>query len=102
LILDPGLGFAKTGVHNWELLARLDVLQGLGFPVLVGASRKSFLGKLLADADGKPRPVEHREDATLAITVLSAQAGAWGVRVHEVRASVDAIAVLEAYRRAGV
>lgn len=100
LILDPGLGFAKTGVHNWELLARLDVLQGLGFPVLVGASRKSFLGRLLADADGKPRPVEQREDATLAITVLAAAAGAWGVRVHEVRASVDAIAVLEAYRRA--
>ncbi|SHN01304.1 dihydropteroate synthase [Cryptosporangium aurantiacum] len=100
LILDPGLGFAKTGVHNWELLARLDVLQELGFPVLIGASRKSFLGTLLADADGKPRPVDQREDATLAITVLSAQAGAWGVRVHEVRQSVDAIAVLEAYRRA--
>jgi len=100
LILDPGLGFAKTGVHNWELLARLDVLQGLGLPVLVGASRKSFLGSLLADAEGKPRPVDQREDATLAITVLSAQADAWGVRVHEVRASVDAIAVVEAYRRA--
>ncbi|GAA3386715.1 dihydropteroate synthase [Cryptosporangium minutisporangium] len=100
LILDPGLGFAKTGVHNWELLARLDVLQGLGLPVLIGASRKSFLGTLLADAAGKPRPVDEREDATLAITVLAAQAGAWGVRVHEVRQSVDAIAVVEAYRRA--
>lgn len=100
LILDPGLGFAKTGVHNWQLLAKLDVLQALGLPVLVGASRKSFLGTLLADGDGKPRPVDQREDATLAITVLSAQAGAWGVRVHEVRASVDAIAVLEAYRKA--
>ncbi|MFG1920553.1 dihydropteroate synthase [Cryptosporangium sp. NPDC048952] len=101
LILDPGLGFAKTGVHNWELLARLDVLQALGFPVLIGASRKSFLGRLLADDEGKPRPVDEREDATLAITVLSAQAGAWGVRVHEVRASVDAISVLDAYRKAG-
>ncbi|MFI5955494.1 dihydropteroate synthase [Cryptosporangium sp. NPDC051539] len=100
LILDPGLGFAKTGVHNWQLLAKLDVLQTLGFPVLIGASRKSFLGKLLADLDGKPRPVDQREDATLAITVLAAQAGAWGVRVHEVRASVDAIAVLNAYREA--
>ncbi|TQS40616.1 dihydropteroate synthase [Cryptosporangium phraense] len=100
LILDPGLGFAKTGVHNWQLLAKLSVLQDLGFPVLVGASRKSFLGRLLADAEGKPRPVDEREDATLAITVLSAQARAWGVRVHEVRASVDAIAVVEAYREA--
>lgn len=101
LVLDPGLGFAKSGVHDWDLLARLDSLQSLGLPVLVGASRKSFLGRLLADADGKPRPVDQREDATVAITVLAAQAGAWGVRVHDVRASVDAIAVVEAYRRAG-
>jgi dihydropteroate synthase len=100
LVLDPGLGFAKTGAHNWALLARLDALQSLGLPVLVGASRKSFLGRLLAGPDGTPRPVDEREDATLAITVLAAQAGAWGVRVHEVRASVDAVAVVEAYRAA--
>jgi dihydropteroate synthase len=100
LVLDPGLGFAKTGAHNWALLARLDALRGLGLPVLVGASRKSFLGRLLAGPDGTPRPVDEREDATLAITVLAARAGAWGVRVHEVRASVDAIAVVEAYQSA--
>ena len=100
LVLDPGLGFAKTGAHNWALLARLDALHGLGLPVLVGASRKSFLGRLLAGPEGTPRPVDEREDATVAITVLAAEAGAWGVRVHEVRANVDAIAVVEAYRRA--
>jgi dihydropteroate synthase len=100
IVLDPGLGFAKTGAHNWALLAGLESLQKLGLPVLVGASRKSFLGRLLAAPDGTPRPVDEREDATLAITVLAARAGAWGVRVHEVRASVDALAVLDAYRAA--
>ena len=55
LVLDPGLGFAKRGAHNWELLAHLDVIAALGHPLLVGASRKSFLGTLLADPDGTPR-----------------------------------------------
>ncbi len=90
LVLDPGLGFAKTGAHNWTLLAHLDVLVELGMPVLVGASRKSFLGRLLAGPDGTPRPTSDREDATTAITALCAEAGVWGVRVHEVRPSVDA------------
>ncbi|MGB3443024.1 MAG: dihydropteroate synthase [Actinophytocola sp.] len=96
LVLDPGLGFAKKGDHNWELLRRLDVLLGLGFPVLVGASRKRFLGTLLADKEGVPRPPDDREDATAAISALVATAGAWGVRVHDVRRSLDAVKVVEA------
>ena len=90
LVLDPGLGFAKTAAHNWTLLAHLDAFVGLGMPVLVGASRKSFLGRLLAGPDGTPRATADREDATTAITALCAAAGAWGVRVHEVQPSVDA------------
>ena len=99
LVLDPGLGFAKNADHNWALLAGLDRIVGLGLPVLVGASRKTFLGKLLAGADGSPRPAEQRDDATLATTVLAAQAGAWGVRVHDAAGSVDAIRTVEAVRR---
>jgi dihydropteroate synthase len=95
LVLDPGLGFAKTGEHNWKLLANLDRLVALGPPLLVGASRKSFLGSLLADDDG-PRPVDERDDATAAITALAAVAGAWGVRVHEVASSADAVRVVAA------
>lgn len=90
LILDPGLGFAKTPAHNWALLARLDALIDLGFPVLIAASRKSFLGVLLAGVDGTPRPVNERESATVAVTTMAGLAGAWGVRVHQVRPSVDA------------
>jgi dihydropteroate synthase len=99
LILDPGLGFAKTAEHNWALLSHLDPLLALGFPVLVGASRKSFLGRLLPGPDGAPRPVDGREAATLATSLLSVQAGAWGVRVHDVRSTVDALAVLAAVER---
>lgn len=90
LILDPGLGFAKTAAHNWALLARLEVLVEVGLPVLVAASRKSFLGSLLVGADGTPRPVDQRESATVAVTTIAGLGGAWGVRVHEVRPSVDA------------
>ena len=96
LILDPGLGFAKTAEHNWRLTARLDALLGLGYPVLFGASRKSYLGALLADPDGTPRPVDQREAATLATTVIAVAAGVWGVRVHDVRSTVDAIKVWQA------
>jgi dihydropteroate synthase len=96
IVIDPGLGYAKTGAHNWTLLAHLDALIDLGFPVLVGASRKSFLGTLLADPDGGPRPPSDREDATTATTVLAALAGAWGVRVHRVRPNVDAATVVAA------
>ena len=100
LVLDPGLGFAKRAEHNWALLAGLDRLVGLGLPVLVGASRKSFLGRLLAGADGVARPAELRDAATLATTVLAAEAGAWGVRVHDAAASVDAVRTVEAVRAA--
>ncbi|WP_460605057.1 dihydropteroate synthase [Jatrophihabitans fulvus] len=100
LVVDPGLGFAKTAAHNWALLAHLPVLEELGLPVLVAASRKSFLGRLLAGADGTPRPVDQREDATVAITAHCAAAGVWGVRVHEVRRSVDAALAVAAIRRA--
>jgi dihydropteroate synthase len=95
LVLDPGLGFAKRGRHNWELLAGLDRLADLGQPLLVGASRKSFLGTLLAGPDGAPRDVAGREAAGTAVTVLLARAGVWGVRVHDVRSCRDALAVVE-------
>jgi dihydropteroate synthase len=95
VILDPGLGFAKRPEHNWELLRDLDPLLELGHRVLVGASRKSFLGRLLADSDGTPRPVDQREHANTALTVLLAQRGVWGLRVHDVRAARDAVRVLE-------
>jgi len=96
LVLDPGLGFAKRAEHNWELLRRLDVLRDLGFPVLVGASRKRFLGSLLADKEGISRPPDGREEASAAISALVAAAGVWGVRVHDVRRSLDAVKVAEA------
>jgi dihydropteroate synthase len=96
IILDPGLGFAKRAEHNWALSAHLDVLVGLGFPVLFGASRKTYLGRLLAGPDGEPRPVGEREAATLATSVLAFAAGVWGVRVHDVRPTVDALAVWRA------
>jgi dihydropteroate synthase len=94
IVLDPGLGFAKTAAHNWELLRGLDRVMGLGFPVLVGASRKSFLGSLLAGRDSSPRPVDEREYAGTALTVLLARTGVWGVRVHDVRAHRDALRVV--------
>ncbi|MGC4811323.1 dihydropteroate synthase [Micromonospora sp. DT228] len=93
LIVDPGLGFAKTAAHNWELSARLPELLDLGCPLLFGASRKSYLGGLLAAPDGTPRPTAQREAATVATSLLAVAAGAWGVRVHDVRATVDALAV---------
>ena len=101
LIIDPGLGFAKTGEHNWALLRALPEFVDTGIPVLVGASRKRFLGTLLADADGEPRPPDGRETATAVISALAALHGAWGVRVHDVRASVDALKVVEAWTDPG-
>jgi dihydropteroate synthase len=98
LVIDPGLGFAKTAGHNWELLRRLPELETLGVPILVGSSRKSFLGSLLGGPDGSPRPVLDREDANVALTTIAAIQGVWGVRVHEVRASLDAIKVVTRWR----
>ncbi|WP_020540843.1 dihydropteroate synthase [Nonomuraea coxensis] len=101
IVLDPGLGFAKNAEHNWALLAGIPQLAELGYPLLIGASRKRFLGRLLADPDGTPRPFSRSDDATLAVTALAAQAGAWCVRVHEVGPNADAVRVAAAWTRAG-
>jgi dihydropteroate synthase len=97
IIVDPGIGFAKLPEHNWTILTRLAEISCLGagvpFPVLVGASRKSFLGRLLAGADGEPRPAARRDDATIAVSALAAAAGAWCVRVHAVVGNADAVRV---------
>ncbi len=100
LVIDPGLGFAKTAQHNWAILAALPAYVEIGLPVLVAASRKSFLGRLLADASGAPRATDGREDATTAITALCAAQGVWGVRVHRVRPSVDAALAVAAVQGA--
>ena len=97
IVLDPGLGFAKTAAHSWELLRDLDPLLATGHRLLVGASRKTFLGTLLAD-DAGPRPVGEREAAHLAVVLELARAGVWGVRVHDVRSARDALAALAAMR----
>ncbi|MFC7726634.1 dihydropteroate synthase [Nocardioides sp. GCM10028917] len=98
VVLDPGLGFAKKPGHNWELLAALDALRELGCPLLVGASRKSFLGSLLA-VDGVPRAVDEREHAHVALVTLLAVRGVDLLRVHDVRATRDALAVVAAMER---
>jgi len=103
IVLDPGLGFSKLADHNWHLLTRLaDVahIGGRDFPVLVGASRKRFLGRLLAAPDGTPRPFAESDDATVAVTALAAVAGAWCARVHKVPANADAVRVAAAWRAA--
>ncbi len=97
VVIDPGLGFAKTGQHNWALLRALPQFVATGIPVLLGASRKRFLGTLLAGPDGSPRPPDGRETATAVISALAALYGAWGVRVHDVRASTDAVKVVAAW-----
>ena len=89
IILDPGLGFAKTAEHNWEILRNLDRFALLGFPLLIGASRKSFLGVLLEEPDP-----DLREAASIAITTEVARQGVWAVRTHGVKAHVDAIKVV--------
>jgi len=101
VVVDPGLGFAKEAHHNWRLLARLDVLAGLGRPMLVGASRKRFLGLLLADSDGVPPPTVDRDAATAAVSALAAAAGVWCVRVHDPAGSLAAVTVGAAWQAGG-
>jgi len=96
LILDPGFGFAKLAEHNWTLLAHLDALQSLGQPVLIGTSRKTFLGRLGVPEGAEPRPPAQRDAATAATTVIAGLARVWGVRVHDVSSSVDALRVVTA------
>jgi dihydropteroate synthase len=105
IVIDPGLGFAKRPEHNWRLLTSLPAVSrlngsGQAFPVLVGASRKRFLGRLLAGPDGTPRPFTECDDATVAVTALAAAAGAWCSRVHEVPANTDAVRVAQRWRAA--
>jgi dihydropteroate synthase len=95
LVLDPGLGFAKDAPHDWQLLGSLDALTGLGHRVLVGASRKRFLGRLLPEGAS----VEDRDVPTAVVSALSARAGAWAVRVHDVASTRAALAVEEAWAR---
>jgi dihydropteroate synthase len=96
IVLDPGLGFAKLPAHNWQLLNRFDELRALGQPLLVGASRKSFLGALLRTEAGMPT-ASARDMATAAVSALAAAAGAWCVRVHDVPATLDAVRVAAAW-----
>jgi dihydropteroate synthase len=130
IVLDPGLGFSKNpaargpDAHNWQLLTSLPRIASIGgrdFPVLVGASRKRYLSRLFAPGerppegrpDGNPpsyragdsaafhRDFSHNDASTVAVTALSAAAGAWCVRVHQVPANADAVLVAAAYRAAG-
>lgn len=94
IIIDPGIGFSKSGEHNWELLKNIDRLSLLGYPILIGASRKRFLGELT----GSSNPDE-REAATLAITAMMAKQGIWAVRTHSVKAHRDVIATISALAR---
>ncbi|MFH8219762.1 dihydropteroate synthase [Streptomyces sp. NPDC018057] len=100
VVVDPGLGFSKDAEHDLMLLARLDRILGLGHPVLVAASRKRFLGRVLAGPEGAPPPARERDAATAAVSALAAHAGAWAVRVHEVRATADAVRVARAVEQA--
>ncbi|MBQ0855540.1 dihydropteroate synthase [Streptomyces sp. BH-SS-21] len=94
IVLDPGLGFAKTPCHDWTLLSHLATFTRLGFPVLIGASRKSFLTTVQPGAD---TPAAGRDTATTAVSALAAAAGAWAVRVHNVPANRDAVRVAAAW-----
>ncbi|NLU75457.1 dihydropteroate synthase [Streptomyces sp. HNM0575] len=102
IIADPGLGFAKQAPHDLRLVAELGRLKReLDHPLLVAASRKRFLGRVLATGDGATvPPARERDAATAAVSALAAREGAWAVRVHEVRASADAVRVVQAVESA--
>lgn len=100
IILDPGFGFAKNADHNWTVLAHLDAFVGLGHKVLVGTSRKRFLGSV-GRAPGAERPPGERDVATAVTTFLAAQAGSWCIRVHDVPSTIDALDVQQALATAG-
>ncbi|MET8679283.1 dihydropteroate synthase [Streptomyces sp. NPDC004647] len=96
IVIDPGLGFAKQAEHDLTLLAHLSELHGLERPLLVAASRKRFLGRVLAGDEGSPPPARERDAATAAVSAIAAREGAWAVRVHEVRPTADAVRVARA------
>jgi dihydropteroate synthase len=100
IIVDPGLGFAKDMKQNWDLVARLDELKKLDLPILVGASRKRFIAHALDKEN--PQSVDHsrRDVATAVLTALLLQRKLWGVRVHNVQVTVDAISVVAALKEA--
>ncbi len=93
IILDPGLGFSKTAEHNWQIMARLSEFGDDGYPVLLGASRKTFLGRIDLDESGEPAPAPTRDAATAATSLIGAQAGVWCVRVHDVPSTLAALRV---------
>lgn len=93
VILDPGLGFSKTAEHNWQIMARLAEFCDDGFPVLLGSSRKTFLGRIDLDEEGTPAAPHTRDAATAATSLLGAQAGVWCVRVHDVPSTLAALRV---------
>jgi dihydropteroate synthase len=101
IIIDPGRGFAKEAEHNWALLRGLPRLVAMGLPVMVGASRKRFLGALLADDDGTPRDPVGRDEATAVISALAAERGARFLRVHDVARTRDALRVRQAWMNGG-
>ena len=93
IAVDPGIGFSKTADQNWDVLAGLERLHDLGHPVLVAASRKRFLGALLADGGRRAAASHRREDGTTATSALAAAAGAWCIRTHRVGPTLDAVRV---------
>lgn len=100
IVIDPGLGFAKDLKQNWELVARLDVLEKLGLPILVGASRKRFIAGVIAPEAPQEATNERRDLATAVLTALLLQRNLWGVRVHNVVATEDAISIVSALKNA--
>jgi dihydropteroate synthase len=102
IVLDPGLGFAKTAEHNWSLLADLPALRALGFPLLIGASRKRFLADCVDYGGLDPQSPLDRDDVSSAVAALAASAGAWGVRVHAVAPAAAAVRVASRVAAAGV